>query len=105
MKPDDELGWEIDRSLRDLDTLARLVHNNQRKEAIQLCLKLKKSGGTSVLALETILDHLGVEQGNYVRPLDPLVEASHLRRDGKYGKAGRCSNRFCSETRTTWTPP
>jgi len=87
VKPDDELGWEIDRSLRDLDTLARLVHNNQRKEAIQLCLKLKKSGGTSVLALETILDHLGVEQGSYVRPLDPLVEASHLRRDGKYGKA------------------
>jgi len=86
VKPEDELGFEIDRSLRDLDRLARLVHNNQRKEAIQLCLKLKKSGSASVLALETILEHLGIEQ-NYVRPLDPLVEASHLRRDGKYGRA------------------
>jgi len=87
VQPGDELDWEIDRSLRDLDTLARLVHNNQRKEAIQLCLKLKKSGDASVLALETILEHLGVEQENYVRSPDPLVEASHLRRDGKYGKA------------------
>jgi len=87
VKPDDELGWEIDRSLRDLDTLARLVRNSQRKEAIQLCLKLKESGGTSVLALETILEHLGIAQQNHVRQPDPLVEVSRLRRQGKYGQA------------------
>jgi len=79
--PEDELGWEIDRSLRDLDTLARLVHSGHRKEAIQLCLKLRKSGDASVLALETILEHLGIKQ-NFVHPPDPVVAASQLRRDG-----------------------
>ena len=84
--PEDELGWEIDRSLRDLDRLARLVRNGHRKDAIQLCLKLKKSGGTSVLALETILEQLGIPQ-NYVRKPEPLAEASRLRQEGKFGKA------------------
>jgi tetratricopeptide (TPR) repeat protein len=87
IKPGDDLDWEIDRSLRDLDRLARLVRNGHRKEAIQLCLKLKQSGDASVLALETILDHLGIPQPNHVRQPDPLVEASHLRQEGKFGKA------------------
>jgi hypothetical protein len=85
--PEDELGWEIDRSMRDLDRLARLVRNGNRKEAIHLCLKLKKSGSASVLALETILEQLGVEQKKIVRPLEPLVEASHLRQEGQFDKA------------------
>jgi hypothetical protein len=87
VQPGDQLDREIDQSLRDLDTLARLVRNGHRKEAIQLCLKLKKSGGTSVLALETILEHLGIPQPVHVRPHDPLVEASHLRQEGKFGEA------------------
>jgi len=87
VQPGDKLDRQIDRSLRDLDTLARLVRNGNRKDAIQLCLKLKKSGSASVLALETILDQLGVEQKKHSRPPDPLVEASLLRQEGKFGKA------------------
>jgi len=84
--PHNELEWEFDRSLRDLDTLAKLVRNGRRKEAIQLCLKLKKSGDASVLALETILDHLGVKD-QFVRKPEPLTQASRLRREGKFAAA------------------
>jgi hypothetical protein len=87
VQPGNQLDRDIDQSQRDLDTLARLVRNGHRKEAIQLCLKLKKSGGTSVLALETILEHLGISQPNHVRQHDPLVEASHLRQEGKFSEA------------------
>ena len=84
--PENELDEEIDRSLRDLDKLARLVSHGHRKEAIQLCLKLKDSGDASVLALETILEHLGIKQ-DFVRPPNPLVKASQLRQEGKFGEA------------------
>jgi thioredoxin-like negative regulator of GroEL len=40
-----------------------------------------------VLALETILEQLGIPQPVHVRQHDPLVEASHLRQEGKFIEA------------------
>src|SRR5689334_17011414 len=44
LDPEDDREYDPDKTRRDLDTIARLIQNGRKEEAIQLCLKLKESG-------------------------------------------------------------
>jgi bacterioferritin (cytochrome b1) len=83
---EDKREFDPKKSLRELDTIAGLIKNGRKEEAIQLCEALKESGDVSILALETTLEHLGVPQENVQRP-KPLVEAHRLRSQGKFNEA------------------
>jgi hypothetical protein len=84
--PEDHREFDPHKSRRDLDTIASLIKNDRKEEAIQLCQMLKESGDVSVLALETMLEHLGVKQDSAQKPR-PLVEAYRLRSQGKLNEA------------------
>lgn len=84
--PEDHRPFDPDQNLQDLDRVASLIRDGRKKEAIQLCRTLEKSGDVNVLALETMLEHLGVKPD---RPRKPrlLVEASRLRLQGRSREA------------------
>jgi hypothetical protein len=84
--PEDKREFDPGKNLRDLDTIASLIKNGRKEEALQLCQMLKESGDVSVLALETMLEHLGVRQENVQKPR-PLVEAYRLRSQGRFKEA------------------
>jgi tetratricopeptide (TPR) repeat protein len=81
--PQDHRELDLDKNRRDLDAIVRLVKSGHKDAAIQLCQRLKESGDASVLAMETMLEHLGVQQ-NAVQKPKPLNEASRLRLQGKF---------------------
>ncbi|MGB8370051.1 MAG: tetratricopeptide repeat protein [Limisphaerales bacterium] len=84
--PEDKREFDPNQNLRDLDMIASLVKNGRREEAVQLCQMLKESGDVSVLALETMLEHLGIKQESVQKP-KPLTEAYHLRTQGRFQEA------------------
>jgi tetratricopeptide (TPR) repeat protein len=84
--PEDHREFDPHKSRRDLDTIASLIKNGRKEEAIQLCQMLKESGDVSILALETLLEHLGVRQDNIKTP-KPLIEAYRLRSEGRLNEA------------------
>jgi len=84
--PTDEQEFDPNQNLRDLDMIASLIKNGRREEAVQLCQMLKESGDVSVLALETMLEHLGAKQESAQKP-KPLTEAYHLRMQGRFQEA------------------
>jgi tetratricopeptide (TPR) repeat protein len=84
--PEDERAFDPAKSLRELDTIAGLIKNGRREEAIQLCEALKETGDVSILTLEMTLELLGVRQENVRKP-KPLVEAYRLRLQGKFNEA------------------
>ncbi|HVU08229.1 MAG TPA: tetratricopeptide repeat protein [Verrucomicrobiae bacterium] len=84
--PEDDREFDADKQVRDLDTLAALIRSGRKEEAIQLCKELKESGDASVLAMETMLEHLGVPQNRVQKP-KPLIEASRLREQGRFAEA------------------
>jgi len=84
--PEDHREFDPHRSRRDLDTIASLIKDGRKEEAIQLCQRLKESREVSVQALETILEHLGVKPDRVKKPR-PLAEADHLRSQGKLNEA------------------
>jgi len=75
----------------NLDEVASLIRSGRKREAIQLCQKLRKSGDAGVLIVETMLAHLGVQEPNR-RPSKPLVEAGHLGTQGKFKQAAALLN-------------
>lgn len=77
IEPHDRRALDADKSLRDLDTIASLIRNGRKEEAIQLCQMLKKSGDANVLAIEAQLAQLGVRQTNVEKP-KPLAVAYGL---------------------------
>jgi hypothetical protein len=83
--PEDDRESDPDKLLRDLDAIASLVKHGHKEAAIKLCNELKKSGDASALAMDTMLEHLGVPQA--IQKPKPLAEASHLRRQGKFAEA------------------
>lgn len=83
--PEDDREFDPHKSLRDLDAIASLIKNGHKEAAIQLCKELKKSGDANVLAMETMLEHLGVQKE--IQKPRPLNEASRLRRQGKFAEA------------------
>jgi hypothetical protein len=54
----DPRKFEPRKAQRELDKLATLVRQGQRREAIALCARLKKSGEVSALAMEAMLARL-----------------------------------------------
>jgi tetratricopeptide (TPR) repeat protein len=82
----DEQEFDPDKGLRDLDMIASLVKSGRREEAVQLSQRLGESGEVSVLALETMLEHLGIKQKSVQKP-KPLTEAYHLRMQGRFQEA------------------
>jgi tetratricopeptide (TPR) repeat protein len=84
--PEDHRELDTDKNQRDLDAIASLIKNGHKEAAIQLCQRLKESGDASVLAMETMLEHLGVQQNAAQKP-KPLNEASCLRLQGKFTEA------------------
>ncbi len=84
--PEDKREFDPKQNLRDLDAIASLIKHGHKDAAIQLCNELKESGSASVQAMETMLEHLGVSQ-NTIQKLNPLKEASYLRREGKFTEA------------------
>ena len=83
--PEDDREFDPNKSVRDLDAIASLIKNGRKEAAIQLCRTLKESGDANVLAMETMLEHLGVPKA--VQKPRPLNEASRLRRQGKFTEA------------------
>jgi tetratricopeptide (TPR) repeat protein len=84
--PEDKREFDPNKGLRDLDMIASLIKNGRREEAVQLCQMLKESGEVSVLALETMLEHLGIKQESVQKPRS-LTEAYHLRMQGRFQEA------------------
>jgi hypothetical protein len=62
LDPEDFRESDPDKHIRDLDAIALLIKNGHKDAAIELCRKLKESGDANVLAMETLLAHLGVEE-------------------------------------------
>jgi tetratricopeptide (TPR) repeat protein len=86
--PEDKRAFDPKKQVRDLDTVASLIKNGRKEEAIQLCQSLKASGDASVLAMDALLENLGVPQAKVERST-PLAEADRLRLQGKFQEAER----------------
>ena len=84
--PSDHRELDSEKNRRDMDAIARLIQSGHKEAAIQLCQRLKESGDASVLAMDTMLEHLGVGQNSVQEP-KPLNEASRLRLAGKFAEA------------------
>jgi hypothetical protein len=84
--PGDHREFDPHAGRRDLDTIASLIQEGRKEEAIELCQRLKESGGVSVLVLDTMLERLGVKPDN-VKKARPLAEADRLRSQGKWSEA------------------
>jgi hypothetical protein len=94
--PGDHREFDPHAGRRELDAIAGLIKDDRKEEAIQLCQKLKESGDVSVLALETMLERLGVKPDNVKKPR-PLTEADHLRSQGKLNEAEALLNSLLVE--------
>jgi hypothetical protein len=73
------------KSQRHQDTIARLIRNGRRDEAIKLCEELKQTGEVDLVTLENTLEFLGVPQNR--RRENPLSQAARLRVEGDFSKA------------------
>ena len=82
----DDRPLDPGKSRRYMDTIAHLIQNGRRDEAIRLCEELKQSGEVELVTLETTLEFLGVKQERAPVP-KPLAEASRLRSQGKFAEA------------------
>jgi len=84
--PEDKRVFDPDKNAREMDTIALLVKTGRRRKAIRLARRLKNTGDSSVFAMETLLEHLGVRK-NSLPKLKPLTEAYLLRSRGHFKKA------------------
>ena len=82
----DARAADLKKSGRYLDTIAHLIRNGRRDEAIKLCEEFKRTGEVDLVTLETMLDYLGVKQER-VRAQTPLELAGRLRAEGKTAAA------------------
>jgi tetratricopeptide (TPR) repeat protein len=82
----DDREFDPGKSRRYLDTIAHLIQNGRRDEAIKLCEELKQSGEVDMVTLEMTLEFLGVKQERAPIP-KPLAEAARLRSQGKFTEA------------------
>jgi tetratricopeptide (TPR) repeat protein len=84
--PEDKGEFDPNQSARNMDRVASLIKNGRNEEAVQLCEMLKQSGDANVLVLETLLARANIHQERPNKP-KPLVEAHHLRSQGKFDEA------------------
>jgi thioredoxin-like negative regulator of GroEL len=94
--PEDKREFDPNKRARDLDTVASLIKNGRKEEAIQLCQSLKESGDASLLAMDALLENLGVPQAKVERS-KPLADADRLRLQGKFQDAESLLNSLLVE--------
>jgi tetratricopeptide (TPR) repeat protein len=94
--PGDHREFDPHPGRHDLDTIASLIQDGRKEEAIQLCQRLKESGDVNILTLETMLEHLGVKPDN-VKKSRPLTESDRLRSRGKLNEAEALLNSLLAE--------
>jgi hypothetical protein len=82
----DDRAFDPGKSRRYLDTIAHLIQNGRREEAVRLCEEFKQSGEVDRATLEMTLEFLGVPQKSALVP-KPLAEARQLRAEGKFAAA------------------
>ena len=82
----DDRALDPGKSRRYQDTIAHLIKNGRRDEAVKLCEELKQSGEVDIVTLEATLEFLGVKQERAKIPT-PLAEAAQLRSQGNYTAA------------------
>jgi tetratricopeptide (TPR) repeat protein len=82
----DDREFDLNKARRYQDTIAHLIHNGHRDEAIKLCEELKQSGELDIVTLENTLEFLGVKQ-NRAHVSKPLAEVRQLRLEGKFAEA------------------
>lgn len=87
----DDRPLDFGKSRRYMDTIAHLIHNGRRDEAIKLCEELKTSGEVNLATLEMTLEFLGVKPEPALLP-KPLAEADQLRAKGKFAEAEKRLN-------------
>lgn len=74
------------KSQRYLDTVAHLVRNGRRDEAIKLCQEFQQSGEVDRATLEMTLEYLGVKQ-EHAQAVQPLTQAARWRSQEKFTEA------------------
>ena len=84
----DDRPFDPGKSRRYMDTIAHLIKNDRRDEAVKLCEELQRSGEVDVVTLENTLEFLGVKQERMQTPR-PLAVAAELRAQGKFAEAER----------------
>jgi tetratricopeptide (TPR) repeat protein len=82
----DSRALDPGKSRRYQDTIAHLIKNGRRDEAVKLCEELKQSGEVDIVTLEATLEFLGVKQERTKIPT-PLAEAAQLRAKGNFAEA------------------
>ena len=82
----DDRELDLNQTQRYRDTIAHLIHNGRKDEAIKLCEELKESGAVDIVTLETTLEFLGVKQERAALER-PLNRADRLRTAGKFSEA------------------
>jgi tetratricopeptide (TPR) repeat protein len=82
----DDREFDLKRNARYLNTIAYIIHNGRKDDAIKLCEELKKSGEVDIVTLEATLEFLGVKPERAQTP-KPLAEAARLRAEGKFSEA------------------
>jgi tetratricopeptide (TPR) repeat protein len=87
----DDRPLDFGKSRRYMDTIAHLIQNGRRTEAIKLCEELKTSGEVNLATLEMTLEFLGVKPERTQLP-KPLAEADRLRAQGKFADAEKLLN-------------
>ena len=84
------------KSRRYMDTIAHLIKNGRRDEAIKLCESIKQSGELDLTTLEMTLGFLGVKQERALVS-KPLAEAGQLRAVGKFSEAEQRLNSLLAQ--------
>ncbi len=87
----DDRPLDFGQSQRYMDTIAHLIQNGRRDEAIKLCQELKTSGEVNLATLEMTLEFLGVKPERAQLP-KPMAEADQLRAQGKFAEAEKLLN-------------
>jgi tetratricopeptide (TPR) repeat protein len=79
----DHRELDTGKTRRYQDTIAHLIHNGRRDEAIRLCEELKRTGEVDAAILENTLEFLGVKQQRG-QAVNPLLAAGYLRKQGDF---------------------
>ena len=87
IEPHDKRPYDPKALVRELDAVGHLIRSGRKDEAIQLCRTLLQTSPEHHAALETTLHHLGAPPPESPKQLNPVTEASQLRKAGKFEQA------------------
>ena len=85
--PHDKRPYDPKAAVRELDAVGHLIRSSRKDEAIELCRILLQTSPEHHAALEATLHHLGAPPPETPKQLNPVTEASKLRKAGKFEEA------------------